>query len=306
MKPPMLIRGMHGLGDNLYQRAVVREISGREVYLHTPWPQLYRDLPIYCLPPKTKLRTQLRNVHRWDQWSRTPSAAKSVQIHYMHKPGSMLQALGACLGVSAKRFDAPAFPKPQRAPEGPYVVVRPATVRQEWRADNRNPKPEYLDRAAMTAAEAGYTVVSVADLSVGHEWLAGAAPYADVRWHAGELSLEELFGLVAHANGAVGGVGWLLPACVAYGVPLLLIYGGQGQHNGPRRILDPVMPTEHIEQAIPDRLCPCSNYRHDCDRTITQLGGHVGRWLVRCDARRAAAVVAGTRHRMVSGECATL
>lgn len=304
---PLLIAGMQGLGDNLYQRAIVREVAGRAVYLQTPWPQLYSDLPIHCVTPVTKLRTQLVNIRRgWNRWERPPADSKRLHLHYANRAGTVLQALGAVLGVSARRFDAPDFPRPSCAPAGSYVVVRPGTIRTEWRADNRNPLPEYLDRAALAAAEAGHTVVSVASLAAGHEWLAGAPPYADITWHYGELGLEELLGLVAHAAGVVGGVGWLLPAAIAYRVPMLLIYGGQGQHNGPRRLLDQVMPTDLLEQAIPDRLCPCSTWRHNCDRRITDLEAHVERWLVRADAMRAAPMVAGVGHRVVSGERATL
>ena len=40
----MIVRGMKGLGDNIYQRAFVKRLPG-PVYLETPWPELYEDLP---------------------------------------------------------------------------------------------------------------------------------------------------------------------------------------------------------------------------------------------------------------------
>ncbi len=40
----MLIKGMMGLGDNIYSRAFVKNYPG--AYLETPWPELYRDLDV--------------------------------------------------------------------------------------------------------------------------------------------------------------------------------------------------------------------------------------------------------------------
>ena len=70
MKPPapaalpVHYLGMHGLGDNIYQRAHVRQAvaNGSEIYLTTPWPQLYADLPgVRCVRPNSHLRTQAKN-----------------------------------------------------------------------------------------------------------------------------------------------------------------------------------------------------------------------------------------------------
>ena len=56
----LVVHGMHGMGDNLYQRAVIRQVG--PVFLHTPWPQLYADIPnVTCLKTGTRLRTQAKN-----------------------------------------------------------------------------------------------------------------------------------------------------------------------------------------------------------------------------------------------------
>src|SRR3546814_11400043 len=39
------VQGMHGLGDNLHQRAILRHLmQSHEVWLETPWPCIYHDL----------------------------------------------------------------------------------------------------------------------------------------------------------------------------------------------------------------------------------------------------------------------
>ena len=74
-KPAVLIRGMYGLGDNCYSRPFVRAATARyQVWLDTPWPELYQDLDLRFVRGTRKLRTQLANMARQpaDRWSRPP------------------------------------------------------------------------------------------------------------------------------------------------------------------------------------------------------------------------------------------
>lgn len=291
-RPSILVRGMLGLGDNIYQRAVLRELARtHEVWLMTPWPQLYDDLPVRCVRPETKLRTQARNVAQWASWAMPPRGLPEQRITYAGRDGTMLEALCAALGVKADRliFDLPASVRGKA--RLPYIVIRPATVRAEWPAAARNPLPEYLALAAEVLRK-DFHIISVADLASGAEWPVLPLPCADETFHAGELGIDELLGLVAGAAGVVGGVGWLVPAAVACRVPMFLIYGGWGKDNGPTRIFDKRMHTDLVEQAIPDRFCMCSRHNHACDKRITHIGGQLDRWALGLTARRAPAMVA--------------
>lgn len=281
----ILIDGMHGLGDNIYQRAVLREyVKGRDVYLVTSWPQLYADLPVKCVRnPGLKLRTQNKNANSPGlQWHNPPAGIGRVRWHYVHREGTILQSLieGLNLRLDAVDFSGPPVSKGIMT-SGPYVVVRPATIRTEWRADSRNPNPEYLAEAAQRFRDAGYKVVSVADLKHGEEWALDPMPPADFRFHDGELNVTELLSLVAGASAVVGGVGWLAPAAVAYQVPMFLIFGGWGLHNGPGRIFDPRMPTGLIDAVLPDQFCMCGSSSHQCTKTISNLGDRIEQFIAR-------------------------
>lgn len=293
---------MYGLGDSIYQRAVVRALPGIH-YLRTPWPQLYADLPnIRCVRPVTRLRTQAKNAARATTWATPPASLAPRRANYVQHRGTMLEGLCQAFGVRlpAVTFDLPPFPSPMPRDQ-PYVLVRPATVRAEWRADARNPRAEYLDAAARAASAAGYRVISVADLAEGQEWLDGPAPFAHQAYHHGELSLELLLGLVRGAAGVIGGVGWLAPAAIAYRVPMLLLYGGWGFHNGPQRIFDPRLDVSRITQVIPDTFCMCSSSQHACNKTISDLDRHLDAFLVRCTERQSPELVAGPGHGLLPG-----
>ena len=259
---------MHGLGDNLYQRAVLKH-CGEHVFLQTPWPQLYADLPnVTCVPANSRLRTQAKSEQRSQSLFGRLSGGQRVQRwHYVNDPQlSILQSLAQQIGASGFDFRGPTFDGPKI--KRPYVVVRPVCLRREWTSDARNPAPEYIARAIEYLRQ-DFTIVSVADLQEGHEWALNPLPYADVTYHAGELNIEQLLGLVQGAAAMVGGVGWVVPASLSYSVPLLLIYGGWGFSNGPSRIFGPGVDTSFIDQVMPDAFCHCNSNRHLCDKRIS-------------------------------------
>ena len=265
---------MMGLGDNIYSRAFVKNYPG--AYLETPWPEIYHDLDVKCVRPATQLRTQAKNVRRNTVWHRAP-VGRTLSIKYGHMP--IIDGLRASFRCEPKEFDLPDFgPTPVL---GRYVVVRPVTVRAEWRADSRNPLQEYVFRAAEAARAAGYTVVSVADLEDRREWAVGELPPADIMFHSGELHVGELMSLTQNAVALIGGIGWIVPAAIATKVPALIVCGGQGGWNAPGRITDPIMELSHIEFMIPDNFCMCREKTHDCDKTIRKFDDLLARWIER-------------------------
>ena len=273
----MLIKGMMGLGDSIYSRAFVKNFPG--AYLETPWPELFKDIDVKCVKPTTRLRTQVKNIHRQTQWHR-PTANRTLQIKHGMMP--IVRGLRASFRCDPQAFDLPDFgPSPVA---GQYAVVRPATVRAEWRADSRNPRPEYVADAAAAAQAAGYTVVSVADLVPGHEWAVGELPPADIRFHAGELHVEQLMALCQNASAIIGGIGWIVPFSIASGVPALVICGGQGGFNSPGHITDPIMDLSNTEFVVPDNFCMCREKTHDCDKTISGFDSRIARWIERLPA----------------------
>lgn len=271
----MIIRNHRGLGDNLYERAFIKNLPG-PLYLDTPWPELYQDIPdVHFIRPQTTLRTQAKNIARHTNWILPPGRQPTRQIRYGAE--GIIPGMNACFGVAPAEFDLP--PLPTSPETGKYVVVRPVTVRQEWRADTRNPLPSYIAEAAMIAKSRGYRVVSVADLQDGQEWLVGSEPPAHVRYHKGELPVEQLLALVQGAAAVIGGIGWIVPAALCAKVPAWIVCGGQGGYNAPELITP--KGQMNITFAVPDNFCRCRLKQHGCDKRISNYDAKLANWVER-------------------------
>ena len=259
----MIINSMKGLGDNILQRAFIKATND-VVFLDTPWPELYSDLPnVRFTKPSTMLRTQHKNICRQNiRWSSIPIGHAVKRISYGNQ--GMFNGMRQSFGFNSVAMDLPDF-GPSRY-DNPYVLVRPVTVRSEWRADSRNPRLGYVTSVALKAKELGYLVVSVADLEDGKEW-ALELPPSDIQFHRGELNVNQLMNLAQNADALIGGIGWIVLAAMAMNKPAFVVCGGQGQYNHPDKITD-VSQANRITFAMPDNFCMCSQSQHQCNKDI--------------------------------------
>ncbi len=268
----MIVHCHRGMGDSIYSRAFVKNLP-KPVYLDTPWPEIYKGIPgVHFVKPQTALRTQSKNISRHAGWEIAPRGVAQLTPRYGTE--GIIPGLTKTFGVAPAEFDLPPLPPSPEA--GAYVVVRPATLRQEWRADTRNPDPYYINYAAHYAEAHGYRIVSVADLEDGREWMLPGHDYPiDACYHKGELNVEQLLALVRGAAAVIGGIGWIVPACIAAKVPAWIICGGQGGHNAPELICP---PGSTITFAVPDNFCRCVAKQHNCDKRISDYDAKLTRW----------------------------
>ncbi|WP_439291740.1 MULTISPECIES: hypothetical protein [Rahnella] len=281
LNPPIFIEGMLGMGDTIYQRAFLKNLPAG-TYVKTSWPELYEDLPIKPVRSDTTLRTQRKNEMQSEAtFYPPPSPRQTKRIFYGPADlarGSIFDAMRKQFGVAPTLLDLPSFGLPLLTAQKPIAVIRPATVRSEWRSDSRNPDPDYLVQASRILRQ-NFFVISVADLKEGEEWLVGDEPEADLKLHVGELNIKELMRLVEHAAVVVSPVGWALPAAIAYKTPVYVVAGGRGGHNAPEIVTDPDMDLRCVGWAIPDNYCRCEAWDHQCDRRISNFESKFEAWL---------------------------
>lgn len=277
-----VIRGMWGLGDNIFQRPFVREISRhRTIYLDTPWPELYEDLPaVKFVKGNRNLRTQLKNIARQKpgRWVSIPLGQQQKVISYTQNLG-IIPEMAQRFGVPyfKPQLDLPIFPTWQIHPQArPIALIRPVTVRMEWHNSARNPLPEYVYNIAGQLMDSHH-VINVADISKV-ESLVGLMPPSHESFVKGELNVCELLALVQASDIIVGGVGWIVPAAIAAQRRAFVILGGQGNHNRPEKITAAYWQ-HRVGFAYPDHFCQCSNMRHECPKQISNLNEQFQRYL---------------------------
>src|SRR4029077_10636047 len=144
--------GMWGLGDNILQRPFIRALTRRrQIYLETPWPELYRGINnLIFVEGRRELRTQLKNIARQNGsvWRPAPPGLDRITIGYGYQDfaiGTSIDAMERMMPLEGEPFvyELPDFgPAPVDSGGRPIAVIRPATVRKEWRNEARNPLPE--------------------------------------------------------------------------------------------------------------------------------------------------------------------
>lgn len=284
------ISGMQGLGDSVFQRAVLRQLCERydKVWLITSWPQLYHDLPVLCVRSDTMLRTQRKNADLHDDlYVPAPRHLTPVDLSYSSQmvrgTGSILAAMmfdHRCkVRLADYRLPIPeawhaALRKKLRTKTTkPICVYRPLCERQEWQGNElRNPFPEQYAEL-FDSIRRHFYVVSVADLQFDKEWAISFDIDADLEFNHGQLSFEELAALYSRATLVFGALGFSLPLSQATETASIIVYGKgdcarsfyDSNRFAPACAVEPVKPCWCL-----DRSCNCSKLI-DVPRGLAQI-----------------------------------
>ncbi len=216
-KPPLHIVGMHGMGDNIHQRALINHLLPKyEIWLETPWPQIYHDLPVHLINTGSRLRTQSKNAKsNADKFKAiaAPDSAEIMRVFYspehVRAKGSVLRAMLAYTGTEIEEPDyrLPIPPEWRAKADAllwglnvgskPIMIARPLVTRKEWGGcAARN--PDYTAYGALyESIRKDFFVVSIADVVPGTEWIVGPDLKADAEFHHGELDFETIAALTA-------------------------------------------------------------------------------------------------------------
>lgn len=277
---------MHGLGDNLHQRALLRQLIGRhELYLESSWIAPYVDLVgqgLRIIRKSTPLRTQSKNADREAAsfWTgKPPAGIPHMQVWYepaeVRRHGSVLAAMCQKTGCDYAAADF-RLPVPdawlRRADaliasfktDKPILIYRPLVERTEWGGcAARNPDAAGYAELFESIRDR-FFVVSLADLVDRVEWIVGAPISADISFHKGELEFELLAGLFARAALTFCSPGFAVILSQAVGTPVICTFGRYERaysfSAGAR--FSPTLGIEPIK--------PCDNFVHDDshDKTI--------------------------------------
>lgn len=283
---PLLVHGMHGLGDNLHQRAVIRQLmKTNDVWLESSWVAPYHDLiadGLKVVQKSTALRTQSKNSTREASRfyrSLAPPYAKQIQVSYsieqVRRQGSVLGAMLAMCGCDNKAADfrlpiqSTWQAKAQRLiekwkPTKPIMLYRPLVQRTEWGGCAARNPDHYAYAHLFASIRERFFVVGIADLVPNVEWLVGCDFDLDAKCYAGELEFETLAALTQKAALMFCSPGFAVILAQAVGTPVVTVFGGfensksfsAGAKFAPYLGIDPVVP------------CDCFQHTHNCRKQI--------------------------------------
>lgn len=289
----VIVNGPEGFGDTLYLRAAIRRLAEQwdAVFVRTPWPQLFHDIPKArpARPSGIFYRTQNVNVSRVPPaiWSYPPGGLAELpgiyNVGHFRAGTGILSSLMKQLKVTDP-VDFSLTVDPTWEPEWlkdvprPFGIVHPPSIRREWLNTARNPRPEYVQAVLDTRQDVHW--ISVGFNVQGHEWFDGP-PLRGIarRFDNGELTANQLLAVLAKADLAVSGPCWMLPAAAALRTPLFCIFGGS---IPPQFLVEPRMGGT-IKTVSPVPFCACLLNEHTCNKTIS-LGTLMMEWNRFCDS----------------------
>lgn len=309
----IIIRGHLGFGDCIHQRAIIRTLMddmGEQVVLETFYNALYHDfrsrglklVPIGSHPPRVRERVPLQRDH-FQAPPGTPHRKLGYSAALVHEHGSILAAQYHCclMKMPARPDFSLPVPAAWRAMARdrigntrgkPVMVYRPTVLNNLFHCEQRLPDFAVYARLYERVRDQ-YHVVSVCNLGNYGEVIAGPEMDVDVKYHHGELRMEELAGVFAEADLAFTCAGYAPVLAQAVGVPTVIVYGGHevyastnivGAHLAPTLAIEPINPCNchgghyrHTQRGLekPQRT-------HECDKTtdvelaITRLDNFIG------------------------------
>lgn len=289
---PILVDGHLGLGDAVYMRPFVVELARRSsspVYWETPWPEMAWDQPrILPVRPRTELRVQAMHAQSYtDWWYVAPAGARrmflSYVAHALARESSVLEALSEQSGIDSWDFRLPLREEwiaRARAILGDSktCIIKPPTLRAEWRCPSRNPDPAAFAEAVATMRELGFRMVAIGHLADGEEWLDGCPEdgWWDEAFLHGEIPWYIVAAMMRVAEWVLTCQSFPTPLGAAVGARVFTVYGGYA----PPSFIEHQSMGDRLWHAAPDPFCFCIEEEHECrEKRIPGIDDAVRRWV---------------------------
>ena len=143
-------------------------------------------------------------------------------------------------------------------------LVRRPTVRKEWAAPGRNPKPEYFELIQKKFSKDLF-FLSLAANKKDEEWFVGDFK-ADHENEKG-LPIGLTLGLISECDINLNYPSFFMLAAIALRSKCFCIFGGMHCFNS---ILSSDMGLDNFSYVQPDPFCDCWDREHDCYKDIPE------------------------------------
>lgn len=276
-----------GFGDNIYHIPFVHHLSQKgEVFIYTPFPELFQFPNVYCFKPVTNLKLQMQNMTGNGLYSRSLGhrpIGKRIKLNYgqgFEHGLTVMQSFEAVLPLEsdfyfeyspAKTESVDVILKRSRSSGKKLCVLRLPSVRKEWANPNRNARMEYF-QSCVNALKNEYYFVSVGDIGNREEFDGQEPEGIDEKrdQHAeNHLGLWEVMDLINRSDLVLSIQCNMLPICQLLRKKAFIIYGGYVPHH----VLNDVRFYQ-VGFVEPDPFCFCiqngNDGHHRCKKDIPE------------------------------------
>ncbi len=280
-----IIESYFGLGDNIWHIPFVHHLARQgEVYIYTPFPELFQMKNVYCFKPACNLKLQIENMNGNRLYAKsigkTPNG-KRIRFNYavgFKNKMNVIQSFESIVPLdgdfyfeySPQKFDSVDEIMERVKKSGKKLcVLRLPSVRKEWANQNRNGKMEYFQEC-IGYLKNEYYFVSVGDIG-NREDFDGFEPLGidekRDRHNVNHLGIWEVFDLVNRSDLVLSIQCNMMPISQLLKKKAFIIHGGYVPHE---MLTDKRLP--EIGYAQPDPFCFCVRHgredRHVCDKDI--------------------------------------
>jgi hypothetical protein len=279
-----ILDGYFGFGDNIYQIPFVHKLSTQgDVFIYTPFPELYQFPNVYCFKATTNLKLQLENMTNNGLYSRRsehkPDGERlKFDYHQGFRKGlSIMQSFESLVSLNGNFYfqfitkrSVEADRIKERVGNKKLCIVRLPSFRKEWPCYPRIPLMEYF-QVCIDFLRQDYYIVTVGDIGNKEEY-SGIEPSGidekRDRHHINHLGIWDVFDLISKADLVISMPCNILPMCQILKKKSFFIYGGHVPHsmlNDPR-----FYQVGYVE---PEPFCFCrlaDNPAHKCNKEIPQ------------------------------------
>lgn len=275
-----------GLGDNIYHIPFVHKLSQQgEVFIYTPFPELFQFPNVYCIRPVTNLKLQLKNMQGNGLYSHghKPNGQR-IRFNYgqgflQKTPLTVMQSFEKMISLNGDfyfEFNPPVSKEAEAIKERAcrrkkrLCVIRLPSVRQEWACYSRAPMMEYF-QICIDYLRQDYYIVTVGDIGNREDYTGLEPTPIDERrdrHHVNHLNIWDVFYLLHLSDLVISMPCNILPMCQILKKRSLFIYGGYVPHamcNDER-----LYQVGYVE---PDPFCFCvrnGQDGHKCNKEIPQ------------------------------------
>jgi hypothetical protein len=275
-----------GLGDNIYHIPFVHKLSQQgDVFIYTPFPELFRLPNVYCFKPVTNLKLQLSNMTGNGLYSHghKPNGQR-LRFNYgaafkYNPPVTIMESFEKVVQLNGDFFfeftpeeseEAAAIKLRASKKKKRLCVMRLPSVRNEWACYTRAPLMEYF-QLCIDYLRQDYYIVTVGDVGNNEDYMGIEPQLIDERrdrHYVNHLGVWDVIDLISRSDLVVSMPCNILPICQILKKRSFFIYGGYVPHAMCND--DRFYQVGYVE---PEPFCFCvrnGQDRHKCNKEIPQ------------------------------------